>query len=113
VIRKTSGSAYVAFRDLAIGQHFNMKGAGPGIAPRKKVSAKCYAYPTSENVKVKRRGKITGKPYFPYVKRKAVRRYCYSGAPGLNTLVQPTGRRSPVKRRTGRSRGRAVLAGTR
>lgn len=96
------------FRDLKLGQHFRFPAGGSFDRIAKKVTSRCYVWADARaHHKVVGRGRsahFVGRPRAGVV----------SGCVGtINVRVEPTSRASPVKRRKGRGRGRAVLSGLR
>jgi len=89
------------FRDLPIGAHFKFS---PGVwsfsRVVKKVSNRCYVYAERKNHTVK-----LPHGWHKNRWRHGLMKACVGST---NVGVQPTGRRSPLKKRQGRGRGSAT-----
>lgn len=92
------------FKALPVGAHFRMVDVGPGTPIRKKVSKRCFVY-------VGRTNPDSRKPSHLWKKSRAtLKKHCHVSSWDYEVIRFKT---SPIKKRKGRNRGRAMLAGLR
>jgi len=98
------------FRDLSVGQHFKFDNrlsdrysSTSFTSTAKKVSSRCYVWAGKKGVRVK-----LPKNWETIRMRVGLLMTCVGS---INVGVVPTGRRSPMKKRGGRNRGKKIFAG--